>query len=306
MTTQICSRFIFLTLLVSWPALAEIPDPPDPSEQQMQLAEQQGQWVQRFQQASNLLGMGKVAEALASFQSLQADLPDRDSEGLVAVAIGDCQFSLKQYEQARQTYLDAEAKHPELAKRLWVRKTEIDMATGKTATAQATLQQIIESTGNSDTKNWAALRLATVQERQAIQTLQQAQEAYTKVGQIKTESERDSAWARVHAEDLGDAVQQLQTALQQLDSNLMWLATPSGRSNKALHAAEGVQVAKVQIGGTIRRVLGEKDPVELVIGKDGKVEATIGGKKVQIDTATQRQISRHIEQALHLVAQEDN
>lgn len=308
MTTQIqvCIRLLALSLAVacSMPARAEIPDPPEPTEQLVQASESQAQWVQRFQQASSLLTAGKTQDALKVLQSLQANLPDLDTQGLVAVAIGDCQFNLQQYEQARQTYLQAQAAHPELADHLWVRLTEVDVVTGKTTAAQTTLQQIMAGTGSSDTKSWAALRLATVQERQAIQALQQAQEAYTKANQARTEGVSGIGWALAHAEDLKDAVQQLQTALRQLDRNAQWLSVTPDQRSMNMSMVQGLKVAKAQLGGTIHRIF-DKDSVELTIDKDGKVEATLGGKNVQIDAATQRQIKRHVEQALRLVAQED-
>lgn len=310
MTVQRNTRWLaaLLAACLSAGARAEIPDPPDPSEQQVQQADNQVQWIQRLQEASNLLASGKAAEALKAFQSLQAEFPDLDTDGLVAMAIGDCQFNLQQYDQAKATYQQVQAQHPERAQHIWIRLTEVDMAMGKPAAAEASLQQIMNGTDNNETKSWAALRLATVQERQAIAALQQAQAAYAKACDIKTEGISVSTdWAQTHAEDLKDAIQQLQTALGQFDRNLQWTSIARGDISTVMPAK--ARVAKVQIAGTLARIVDgfmpQKDTVELTVNKDGKIEATIGGKKVEVDAAAQRQINRHMEQALRLLLQDN-
>ncbi len=66
-------------------------------------------------------------------------------------------------------------------------------------------------TGTEDNgaKRWAAMRLATIHEQQAIAALQEARDAYNKASEIKTEGFGSSNWAKVHAEDLADAIHQL-------------------------------------------------------------------------------------------------
>ncbi len=107
MTTRTISSFAAVVMMLCSAAAvrAEVPEPPDPTAEQVEAGEQQSQWVQRLQDASSLLTAGKPAEALKAFESLQAQMPEQDTDGVLALAIGDCQFTLGQYEQARQTYL---------------------------------------------------------------------------------------------------------------------------------------------------------------------------------------------------------
>jgi tetratricopeptide (TPR) repeat protein len=321
MATRVHNKMIVLlvTFGLAAIALAEIPEPADPVESEIAAAQLQSQWVRRVQEASDLMGAGKTSEALAAFQSLQQDMPTLDTEGLVALAIGDCQFQLKQYEKARAAYGEAAQLYPALNETIWVRLVETELSMGKLNEATARLQQVLAGGAAADQKAWASLRLGTIQETQAIQLLGKAEQGYRQaMGLFKDLPEHQTygqRWGKAHAEDLKDVSTQLQVALGQLTerhTHIMPIYWP-GPSQASLPGAE---VSKVKISGQVSRAAEGKDPkghqaknkdaketVELTVEKDGKVEVTLAGKKIELDAATQRQIVKHLQYTLRMAGQ---
>lgn len=320
MTTRIYSKMTVLlaTFSLAAIALAEIPDPPDPVESEIAAAQDRAQWVRRVQQASDLLGGGKPAEALAAFESLQRDQPAQDGDGMVALAIGDCQFQLKQYERAYATYEQAAQAHPDLDDIVW-RLVETELSLGRFDQATNRLQQVVAGNAPPAQKAWATLRLGNVQETQAIQLLGKAEQTYRqatgifdKLPEPQTFGKR---WGKTHAEDLRDTATQLQVAMRQMmgANEMMPVFWPGPSQTTSLPAAE---VGKVKISGHVSKSDTDKDTgarpakekdaketVELSVDKDGKVEVTVAGKKVDVDTTTQQQILKHLQYTLRVAGQ---
>ncbi len=67
--------------------------------------------------------------------------------------------------------------------------------------------------------------------------------------------------------------------------------------------AASVNPTGANLGGTVDKADGSTEAVKMTITKDGRVEVAVDGKKIAVDTATQRQIRRHIGQALRLAAE---
>jgi tetratricopeptide (TPR) repeat protein len=313
-----CAIF-FLTFSVAAIAWAEIPDPPDPVESEIARAQMQSQWVQRVQEAFSLDGQGKTADALAALQSIQLDLPELDTDGLVAVAIGDCQFHLKQYDQALASYLRAAELHPALNDTIWVRLVETDLAQGKIDEASERLQEVLASGATPEQKAWACLRLGNLHETQAIRMLTEAEQAYRQGAGFDDLDGRHGCkddWMPTHADDLHDATAQLQLAQRQITQigEMMPVFWSDSTSPVSLPSAE---ISKARISGQITRTNGQKDAgprqakesgaaqtVELAVDKDGKVEVTLAGRKVELGPAAQRQILKHLEHTLRVAGQE--
>ncbi len=320
MTTRVYSKMTVLLATFSLAAivLAEIPEPPDPMESEIAATQDRAQWVRRVQEASDLLGGGKAAEALAAFESLQRDQPTLDNDGMVALGIGDCQFQLKQYEQAYATYGQAAQAHPDLDDTVW-RLVETELSLGRFDQATNRLQQVVAGNAPPAQKAWASLRLGNIQETQAIQLLSKAEQTYRqatgifdKLAEPQTFGKR---WGKAHAEDLRDTATQLQVAMRQMmgANEMMPVFWPGPSQTATLPAAE---VGKVKISGHVSKGEAEKDPnarqanekdakdtVELSVEKDGKVEVTVAGRKVDLDATTQRQILKHLQYTLRVAGQ---
>ncbi len=181
------------------------------------------------------------------------------------------------------------------------------------------LQKVLGSDAPSAQRAWAFLRLGNIQETQAIQLLGQAEQTYRqatgvfdKLAEPQTMGRR---WGDSHADDLKDTSTQLQVALGQLVefNRIMPIHWPGPSQAASLPSAD---VGKVKISGQVGKPDGEKDgkthqakgkdnkeTVELAVEKDGKVEVTVAGKKVELDPATQRQILKHLQYALRVAGQ---
>jgi tetratricopeptide (TPR) repeat protein len=321
MMTQTRSRcaVFFLTLSVAAIAWAEIPDPPDPVESEVARAQMQSQWVRRVQEAFSLSGQGKTADALEALQSIQQDLPDMDTDGLVAVAIGDCQFHLKQYDEALAAYVKAAKLHPALGDSIWIRLVETELAQGKFDEASARLREVLASGATPEQKAWACLRMGNLHETQAIRMLTEAEQAYRQGAGFEELTGRRSCkedWTTIHADDLKDATAQLQLAQWKIAKvgEMMPVFWSGGTSAGSLPVAE---ITKARISGQISRTNGQKDAkapepkdrgaaqtVELAVDMDGKVEVTLAGRKVELDPTAQRQILKHLQHTLRVAGQE--
>ncbi len=79
----------------------------------------------------------------------------------------------------------------------------------------------------------------------------------------------------------------------------------------------GAELAKARISGQITPANSLKDSraprprdkdagqaVELAVDKDGKVEVTLAGRKVELDPTAQRQILKHLQHTLRVAGQE--
>jgi len=318
MTTRVHNKMIVLlaTLGLAAIALAEIPEPPDPVESDIVAAQARSQWVRKVTEASSLMGEGKPAEALAAFEALQREMPALDTDGVVALAIGDCQFRLKQYEKAFGTYQAGAQLHPGLAESIWARLVETELSMGQFDQAAARLKQVLAGGAPPQQKVWASLRLGNLQEQQAIELLGRAGQTYRQAADLDAPEQaqvRGRSWMRTHADDLKDAAAQIQAALAQMSVELIPVSWTGLGPAEPLPEAD---VDKVRIDGRIdkatidrrtRAMLGkdkiDSDPVELSIDKDGKVEAKLGGKKVVLDGQTQRQILKHLQYTLRVAGQ---
>ena len=312
MTTQIYTRLlaIMLSIGLATSARADVPEPPEPSEQHLQHVEMQAAWAARLQDALILLANNKPDQALEALESIQNNFPDLDTNGMVALAIGDCLFRLKQYEQARKAYQAAAEQHPDLADSLWMRLVEADLALDRFTSAADSLTRVLAGHADAEDKSYAALRLAMVLEHQAIRSLQQAENAYRKAAEAYPgRNPGAKRWRQTHADDLRDTVAQLQAALAQMDNWIrhMPVIWTDGLTPRP---ALSVQIDKANLAGQLSEPEEtrlarptEKTAVELTVDKDQKLEITVAGKKVPVDEAAQRQILKHLQQALRAANQ---
>lgn len=316
MSTQICIRWLVVAMVaaIGATAQAEVPDPPEPTRQDMVAADQQLRWTQRTHEIVRLLAAGKPAEALAICEQLLRETPAQDRDGLVALATGDCHWRLKQYDQARQAYQAAAAAHPELESTVWIRLAETELAAGRFEPAERLLRDAQARPIDPELKSWAALRLAMARERQVIRQLAQVEEAYRQAAAAYVGPNPDALrWRRTHADDLNETIGQLRAALAQMD-HWQRMMPVFWTDNLATERAARVELARVRINAETRPPAQddqmEPDPaaaqtVELTFEKDGKLEVKVAGRKVNLDEATRRQVLKHLEQAVRLSAPAD-
>ncbi len=299
-----CCWTVVMTLIGA-PLLADVPEPPDPTELDLAELEAQSQWVQRTRSASALLSGGNVAEALEAFVALDSDLPEQDTNGLVAVTIGDCYLRLEQYEQAQRQYESVVRTHPEVGQGMWMRLVEVDLASDKLESAEARLSEALAGALSRDQRTWALWRLATLQERRAIDRIRQASDMYRKAAQDAGGDimRRARHWGKLHAADLEDAASQLDVALQELERRARQV--PDFADPTALASGPTVAVNRAELTGTVSKSETQERLVQVSLDEDGGIEVKVDEVAVELGEDVKQQITKHLRHVVRISDRRD-
>lgn len=299
-----CCWTVVMTLIGA-PLLADVPEPPDPTELDLAELEAQSQWVQRTRSASALLSGGSVAEALEAFVALDRDLPEQDTNGLVAVTIGDCYLRLDQYEQAQRQYESVVRTHPEVGQGMWLRLVEVDLASDKLDSAEGRLSEALAGALSRAQRTWALWRLAAVQERRAIDRIRQASDMYRKAAQDVGGDimRRARHWGKLHAADLEDAASQLDVALQELERRARQV--PDFADPTALASGPTVAVNRAELTGTVSKSQTQERLVQVSLDEDGGIEVKVDEVAVELGEDIKRQITKHLRHVVRISDTQD-
>ena len=252
-------------------------------------------FIEQTADATEVLNRGDVAEALPLFEALAAAYPDLDEDGYVAMAIGDCLAALERDDDARLAYEVALAAHPELAKRVENRLTNLALAGNVTDALLAKLRQAVQA--GDDRSAGAAWQLAWALEKRSRALLDEAVDAFRLMAEDEEAFEPLVRAAKHHANAVEGLVGDLDTLINRIED--MW---PSARMRTTLDdfcaqknaMIDGIE--KVRAGWAVRLRGGERRELRIQHGQgEGDLQVTVDGKPIVLTPAQSASLKLHLD-----------
>jgi tetratricopeptide (TPR) repeat protein len=274
---------VLLALLPATPLQAQ--DDPFTADFEGELA-----FVTASAEATRLFNVGQYTEALDRFLQLEANYPGSDTDGFVALSIGDCYQALGLYDQARQQYEAVQAAHPELADRLRDRLFDIAM---ETEVPDAMIEDLRIAFYEAGTNNGpAAWRLARALQQHARSLLQEAAETFRQASADQT-IVPGAKFLRKQALLLDSLKDDLTTVINRVERIARGAPLCEGR---AAALPEGQIVSPGKVVARWTAVTSDGEQIEFEIEREdrcGPVAVRINGRPVELDDNYKVLIQHH-------------
>lgn len=252
--------------------------------------DRQFQFIDKGEEAIRLFNEGRTADALDVFRRLAASYPDLDSDGLVALSIGDCLAALDRDEEARKAYQNAEALYAHLAGVVRQRLIELELS-GEVS--EALIDELRgDAQAEGEQREIARWQLTRGLQKRARSLLAEAVEVYRQASPA-VHGER---WIQEYASTLEEIVQDLGSLIEQRERRWGTARKPlrledgdpcahrTPETKREGYSAEWTVLTRDGARVEFRMVVNERDP---------QTQVTVNGKPVELTPVQRKLVERH-------------